>query len=87
MVFDMGSVFIYIVGIFLLYLCCRLFLKPIKWLLKLVLSCGIGAAAIAVFNYFASFMDLHLAINPLTAMITGILGIPGMIMMLVLRSF
>ena len=73
MVFDMGSIFMYILGLFLLYLCCWLFLKPLKWLFRLLLSCVLGAAA--------------LALNPLTAMITGVLGAPGMILMLFLGSF
>ena len=87
MVFDMGSIYMYILGLFLLYLCCWLFLKPLKWLFRLLLSCVLGAAALAVFNLVAGLAGWHLALNPLTAMITGVLGAPGMILMLFLGSF
>lgn len=87
MVFDMGSIFLYLTGLFLLYLCCWLFLKPLKWLFRLFLSCAAGAAALAVFNFAAGFAGWHLALNPLTAMVTGVLGAPGMVLMLFLNSF
>lgn len=85
MVFDSGTIFICIGGVFLLYLCCRLFLTPIKWILRLGLSWLIGGGAILAFNFFGAFWNLHIALNPFTAMVTGVLGVPGMIMMLVLN--
>lgn len=80
MIVDMGSVVLYLVGIFLLYLICRLFLKPIKWLFHLGLSCLAGGAGILLSNWMFGVFGWHLALNPLTAMIAGVLGIPGMIL-------
>lgn len=80
MIVDMGSVVLYLAGIFLLYLICRLFLKPIKWLLRLLLSCLAGGAGILLSNWILGMIGWHLAVNPLTCMIAGVLGIPGMIL-------
>lgn len=80
MIVDMGSVVLYLVGIFLLYLICRLFLKPIKWLFHLLLSCLAGGAGILLSNWMLGAFGWHLAFNPLNAMIAGVLGIPGMIL-------
>ena len=87
MVFDMGSVFVYLAGLFLLYLCCRLFLKPLKWLLHLFFHCLLGTGGILLFNFVAGSAGWHLAVNPLTAITSGVLGVPGAVMMLFLQSF
>ncbi|MBE5040647.1 pro-sigmaK processing inhibitor BofA family protein [Ructibacterium gallinarum] len=87
MVFDMGSVFMYLLGLFLLYLCCRLFIKPIKWLLLLFLHCLLGIGGILLFNLVVGSAGWHVAVNPLTAITSGVLGIPGIVMMLFMQSF
>ena len=84
MMVDMGSVFLYLAGIFLLYLGCRVFLKPLKWLLRLFFSCLIAVGGILGCNLLFGAIGWHIAINPLNAMITGVMGIPGMIMTRVL---
>lgn len=84
MIMDAGSVFLYLTGIFLLYLGCRLFIKPLTWLLKLFLSCLLGAGGILICNWILGVLGWHIAVNPLTAMITGVMGIPGMMMVRIL---
>ncbi len=86
MVFDAGSVFLYVVGLFLLYLCCWIFIKPLKWLLRLGGSWLMGGAAVALWNFLAGGAGWGLALNPLTAMITGVLGVPGMILIFILTK-
>ncbi len=70
-------IFAYIVAFFILYIVCWLFLKPIKWLLRLLLSCALGCAFMLACNMFLS---TNFALNPLTAMTSGVLGLPGIIM-------
>lgn len=86
MVVDMGSVILYLIGIFLLYLICRIFLKPLRWFLRLVLSAVLGGVGIFALNYLFGGIGWHLYLNPLTAMITGVLGIPGMILIHLLTA-
>ncbi len=84
MAIDTGAVLLSMAGVFLLYLVCRVFLKPIKWLAKLVLSTALGGLGIAVGNLALGYFGIHLALNPLNAMILGVLGIPGMAMIEIL---
>ncbi len=86
MAMDAGTVFLYVIGLFFLYLLCWIFIKPLKWLLRLGGSCLLGGVTIGVCNVLFSGLGWHLAINPLTAMTTGVLGIPGMILARVLGS-
>ena len=78
---DAGTIILYVIGLFFLYLLCWIFIKPIKWLLKLGGSCVLGGLGIGLFNLFFSGVGWQLAINPLTAMTTGVLGVPGLILL------
>ena len=87
MVFDIGTISACIFGLFLVYLCCFLFAKPLKWIFKLMLCCLIAAALMFAFNFIGGYMGLHIPVNPLTAMICGVLGLPGAGMIFVLQLF
>lgn len=76
-----------VIMLFVLYIICRLFIKPIKWLLCLALNCAVGCGAILLINRFGAPLGIRFALNPLTAMISGVLGLPGIAMAYVLQSF
>ena len=84
--FDFGSIAIYIFGLFLIVLICILFKRPFIWLFRLMLTCALGGAVIFALNFILSLFGLHIALNPLNALITGVLGAPGLTMLLVLGT-
>lgn len=86
MILDAGSIFLYLGGFFILYLLCWLFIKPIKWLLRLGLSSLLGGVGILLFNLLFKWSGLYIALNPLTCLITGVLGIPGMSLISILSK-
>lgn len=75
-----------VIMIFVLYILCRLFIKPIKWILGLALNCAMGCGMMLLINHFGAPLGISLSLNPLTAMISGVLGLPGMAMAYVLQS-
>lgn len=75
-----------ICAVFILYVCLRLFIRPVKWLLKLVLSCIVGAFVLFGTNCILAKFGIQFALNPLTSAISGILGLPGIVMILILQS-
>ncbi len=84
---DAGTMVLYTIGFFLLYLLCWFFIKPLKWLLGL-LGVGVwGGLAIFLWNLIGTRMGMGLNLNPLTAMFAGVLGVPGMILTGVLSRF
>jgi len=68
-----------IVGIF------KLFRKPIKTILKLLIHIVGGFILLFVFNYLGGFVGLSLGINWVTAVIAGVFGVSGVILLLVLK--
>ncbi len=85
MSFDFLSILAYIAGLLLILLFCRIFTKPLKWLFKALLNGIIGGLILGAVNFFGGFAGITLIINPLSAMLVGLLGIPGLILVAALQ--
>ena len=85
MMFDTLSIIAYVVGLVLLYILCKIFIRPIRWLFKIVLNGIIGGLILAAINFIGGFAGLHIIINPLSALITGLLGVPGVVLIILLQ--
>lgn len=73
-------------GVILLYITGYLLLLPFKVVLKLLGNALLGAAALALCNVFGALIGLYIPLNPLTAIIAGFLGLPG-VLLLILVTF
>lgn len=67
-----------------LFLLGRIFIIPIKIILKLVFNSILGGILILAVNFIGGIFGLHIAINLVTCIIVGILGVPGAIVLLIL---
>ena len=63
----------------------KLLKKPIKWAFKLLLHALFGFVLLFVFNFVGAWFDLSLDLNWLSAIVTGALGIPGVIILLLFK--
>ena len=82
---DMLEVLLFALGLVLLYLTGWLLLAPFKFLLKLIASSLLGAAALLLINLVGGVFSVTIAINPLSAFIAGYFGLPGIILLLILK--
>lgn len=85
MAVDYGVLAAYAVGIIFLLIIGRLFLVPMKFVLRLVYSALIGGIVLIVINYFGGNFGFHLPFNILTSFLVGFLGIPGIILLILLQ--
>ncbi|MDR1391646.1 MAG: pro-sigmaK processing inhibitor BofA family protein [Clostridiales bacterium] len=70
-------------GALILYALLCLFIKPIRIILKIAL-CGLfGTLLLFIVNIMGNFSGISIAINPFTAIIVGIMGIPGIFLVIV----
>lgn len=69
----------------LIALLLRLLKKPIKWAFKLLLHAAFGFVFLGVFNFVGAWVNLSLTVNWLSAVIAGVLGVPGVILLLVFK--
>jgi inhibitor of the pro-sigma K processing machinery len=59
--------------------------KPIKIVLKLLLNTVIGFIALFALNWLGSFVGITMPINWLNAVLVGVLGVPGVALILLLQ--
>lgn len=81
----MGNIMAYIVGLLILYLLGILLVIPLKLLTKLLINGLIGGLVLFLFNLLGGFFGLSIVINPLNSVIVGVLGVPGVILLLLLQ--
>ena len=75
---------IYIACIIGIIIIGKIFIVPLKVILKLVFNSIIGVVLLYVINIIGATCGLHIGINLITALIVGILGIPGVILLAIL---
>lgn len=84
---EFNVVLAYIFGIILIYLVGRIFFMPIKLVLRLIYNGLIGGAMLWVINFVGAYIGFSIAINPITALVAGFLGMPGVIILILFKVF
>lgn len=82
---HLPAVFLVVVGVLLLILLGKLLRTSLKWALKLLLNAVIGFVALFLLNYIGAPLGVSLNLNWFNAIITGILGVPGVILLLMIK--
>lgn len=84
---DMTVAIAYIFGIVLLYIVGRMFFMPLKLVFKLIYNGLIGGAMLWAVNFVGGHFGFTVAINPMTALLAGFLGLPGVILLILFKIF
>ena len=61
------------------------FSTPLKVLLKVGLNTLLGLAALLLVNATTAFTGLHLGVNLFNGLVVGVLGIPGLVLLLLVQ--
>ena len=75
----------YALGLVLLYFVGWLLLVPLKILLRFIINGVVGGVVLWLLSLVGSLIGLSVAVNPITALTVGFLGIPGIILILLLQ--
>ncbi|MCI9016473.1 MAG: hypothetical protein HFJ53_04860 [Clostridia bacterium] len=78
---------VYIACICFLFIFGKIFILPIKSIIKLVINSLLGGVIIYIINMIGLMFNFHIGLNYITAIFIGILGIPGAILLIILRFF
>ena len=81
---DSNSAIAYVVGILLVALICFILTKPVKWIVKLILNGILGGIMLIIINAVGGSVGLTIPINPISALVSGILGFPGVILLVLI---
>ena len=63
---------------FLAYL---LYTRQFGWVMRVVRNMGLGVAGMLLFNFLLSGFGLSVGINAVTALVVGLLGAPGFLLL------
>jgi len=75
----------YLIALIIILIIFRIFSKPLKSILWLCLNSVFGWGAIMIFNYLSASFGFSLATNIVTASVCGLLGVPGFILLVILK--
>lgn len=64
-----------------------LLLVPMKFFWRMAAGGALGAVALMIVNLFSGLTGFTVAVNPLTALTVGILGLPGALLIAVLDAY
>lgn len=82
---DFNNIIAFTACIFFLFIFGKLFIVPIKTILKLVLNSFLGAFLIYIINLIGALWNFHIGINIITSIFVGVLGIPGAIAIVIIK--
>lgn len=83
----MESVILWIAAGIAVLIVLRIFTLPVRWFVKLLLHVGLGFAGLILVNLLGGWFGVSLGINLLNAAVVGLLGLPGLVLLLLLRWF
>ena len=77
----------FVVAIILILIVVKLLSWPLKILIKLIINGILGAILLFIVNIFGSYFGFQIGINIVTALIAGVLGVPGVIFLIIFKLF
>ncbi len=84
---DWQTLMAYLFGLGLIYLFIWILYYPLKWTTKVLLNVVFGIIILFVLNMIGNFIKYTLPINVVTALVVGFLGIPGVVLLIVIKYF
>ena len=82
---NTNNIIAFVACIFFLFIIGRIFIVPIKLILKLCLNSLLGAFLIFIINIIGKLWSFHIGINVITSVFIGLLGIPGAVAVILIK--
>lgn len=80
-----ATIITYLACICFLFIFGRLFIVPLKKILKLVINSVLGGVCIFLINLIGASFGFHIGLNVLTSLIVGLLGLPGVVCLVIVK--
>lgn len=75
----------YLLAAALALILCRIFFKPLKGILVLILNSVLGGIALYIFNWIFAPFGFAIGLNIVTAAVCGMFGLPGLVLLILLK--
>lgn len=74
-----------LVGILVFVVLAKIFVWPLKILLKLIFNAVLGVILLVIVNFVGSYFGFNIGINVVTSLIAGFAGIPGVVFLVLFK--
>lgn len=75
----------YLACICFLFIFGKVFIVPIKKVLKLVINSILGGITIFLINLIGATFGFHIGVNIFTSILVGLLGLPGVVCLVIIK--
>ena len=82
---DINNYLVYIASIIFIFIFGKIFFVPLKSIFKLILNSILGGVLIYIINIVGMLFDFHIGLNIVTSILIGVLGVPGAILLVVIK--
>ncbi len=83
---DRGLIILaWIIGVLIVFAFGKAMLLPLKIILRLVINGILGGIAIIIINLIGAPLGFTISLNLFSALVAGILGLPGIILLVILK--
>ncbi len=76
---DMTTAFWYAAGIIVLLVALQVLATPLQILARVLGSSVVGGIGLFLLNQVGGLVGFHVGLNPVSAVIAGMLGVPGVV--------
>ena len=83
----LSSVLMIVLAALVIFALLKILSAPIRLIFKLLINTAVGFALLFLVNLIGSYFGFSLEMNLLNALVTGIFGIPGVIVLIFIRLF
>lgn len=63
----------------------RIFIVPIRKILKIILNSILGGVVIYLINFIGANFGFHMGLNIFTSLMIGLLGLPGSVCLIIIK--
>ena len=77
--------FLAIALLFVVLIAFKLFSTPMRLVLKVGMNTALGFLALIALDLFSPLLGLHIGVNLINALIVGILGLPGLALLVLMQ--
>ena len=82
---NTNYIIMYLACLIVIFILGRLFFLPLKKIVKILLNSILGGVIIYIVNIIGASFNFHIGLNAGTAFFAGILGTPGVILLIILK--
>lgn len=82
---EFNNIIAFVACLFFLFIIGKIFIVPLKTIFKFILNSFIGGLIIYLINFIGGYFGFHIGLNIITSVFVGLLGIPGVIVVILIK--